>query len=147
MTAKMGGVLTIRSFAEGDADAVIDVWHRSGLARDWNDPRKDIARKMKVRPDLFLVGVCEGRVVATVMAGYEGHRGWINYLGVLPEFQRRGFATELMAEAERRLRLEGCAKINLQIRATNSEAVAFYRKIGFRQDPVFSFGKRLEDDS
>ena len=70
--------------------AVIALWGRCGLLRPWNDPRKDIRRKLHVQPELFLVGVREGEVVATVMAGYEGHRGWVNYLAVAPEQQQSG---------------------------------------------------------
>ena len=86
------------------------------------------------------------RIVASVMVGYDGHRGWINYLAVAPDQQRAGVGQALMAEAEQRLRAIGCPKINLQVRADNSEAVAFYRSIGFQQDNVISFGKRLVDD-
>jgi len=136
----------IRAFSRPDTDAVIEVWRLSGLQRPSNDPHKDIARKLKVRPDLFLVGVLDGVIVATAMAGYEGHRGWINYLGVLPKYQRRGYARQMLAEAERLLRLEGCPKINLQVIASNASAIAFYGKLGFTQDPVLSFGKRLEHD-
>jgi ribosomal protein S18 acetylase RimI-like enzyme len=125
---------------------VVALWQRCGLTRPWNDPHRDICRKLAVRPDLFLVADDAGAVVGTVMAGYDGHRGWINYLGVDPVCQRRGIGRALMAEAERRLRAEGCPKINLQIRASNAEAIEFYRRIGFEMDDVVSFGKRLEHD-
>jgi ribosomal protein S18 acetylase RimI-like enzyme len=141
--------LHIRPFIEADEPLVVDLWERCGLARAWNDPRKDIARKLRVQRDLFLVGV-DGdwgdRVVATVMAGYEGHRGWINYLAVHPDWRRQGFARALMAAAEDRLRALGCAKINLQIRQQNRDAIAFYRGIGFVEDAVVNMGKRLERD-
>ena len=138
--------LVIRPFKAADTEAVIDFWRQCGLLRPNNDPRKDIARKLMVRPDLFLVGTADGSIVATAMAGYEGHRGWVNYLGVLPAFQRLGCARRILDEAERLLRLEGCPKINLQVVATNAKAIAFYNRIGFVQDPVLSFGKRLERD-
>ena len=141
--------LQIRSFIETDGPQIVDLWERCGLVRGWNDPRKDIARKLRVQPDLFLVGV-DGdwgdRIVATVMAGYEGHRGWINYLAVHSDWRRQGFARALMAAAEDRLRALGCAKINLQIRKSNRDAIAFYRGIGFVEDAVVSMGKRLERD-
>ncbi|MBK8476375.1 MAG: GNAT family acetyltransferase [Opitutaceae bacterium] len=137
----------IRPFSLGDTDAVINVWRRSGLVHPNNNPAKDIQRKLRVRPDLFLVGLLGADIVATVMIGYEGHRGWINYLGVLPEHQRRGYARWLMEEAERLLRLEGCSKINLQVRSTNASALSFYDRIGFARDEVISLGKRLEPDS
>lgn len=138
--------LRIRAFSATDADAVVGLWRRCGLVRSHNGPYRDIARKLSVRPDLFLVGEHDGAIVAVVMAGYEGHRGWINYLGVDPRFQRRGWGRRIMDEAERRLRAEGCAKINLQVRDTNPEVIAFYRAIGYAVDPVVSLGKRLEHD-
>jgi ribosomal protein S18 acetylase RimI-like enzyme len=139
--------LQIRPFASEDTEAVIEVWRRSGLLHPNNDPAKDIRRKLRVRPDLFLVGTVGPAIVATVMIGYEGHRGWINYLGVLPEHQRRGHARRMMEEAERLLSLEGCAKINLQVRTANAAALSFYRTMGFSGDDVVSLGKRLERDS
>jgi ribosomal protein S18 acetylase RimI-like enzyme len=140
-------MVTIRSYALADRDSVVDLWRRCGLVRPNNDPFKDIARKLKVRPDLFLVALLDNTVVGSVMVGYEGHRGWINYLGVCPNHRRRGVGRQLMEEAERLLRLEGCPKINLQIRASNSEVLAFYRRIGYLQDDVLSMGKRLEPDN
>jgi ribosomal protein S18 acetylase RimI-like enzyme len=95
---------------------------------------------------LFLVGAVEGKVVASVMVGYEGHRGWINYLAVSPDFRKKGFGRRMMEEAERLLRAEGCPKINLQVRTSNGDVIAFYRAIGFLQDDVVSLGKRLEHD-
>jgi ribosomal protein S18 acetylase RimI-like enzyme len=138
--------MQIRAFQPADEDAVIRVWRESDLIWPTNDPRKDIRRKMAVRPDLFLVGIVEDQVVATVMAGYDGHRGWLNYLGVLPAFRKRGFARLLICEAERLLRLEGCAKINLQVRTINQGVVEFYRRVGYSFDDVLSMGKRLEKD-
>jgi len=138
--------LSLRSFLPDDSDAVIALWHECGLLHPNNDPRKDIARKLRVRPDLFLVGTVDGLIVASVMVGYEGHRGWINYLAVSPAHQKRGYGRLLMEEAERRLRAEGCPKINLQVRTTNAAVLAFYRAIGYLQDDVVSLGKRLEHD-
>ena len=138
--------MRVREFQDADEAQVIDVWRACGLTRPWNDPARDIARKKEVRPDLFLVAEDEGTIVGTVMAGYEGHRGWINYLGVLPARQRTGIARALMEEAERRLRALGCPKINLQVRSDNEQALAFYARIGFQQDPVLSLGKRLVQD-
>jgi len=139
-------MLTIRSFAPADESHVIDLWHRCGLLRPQNDPRKDIARKAKVRPDLFRVGTVGGRIVATVMVGYEGHRGWINYLAVDPTSRRQGFGRQMMADAQRLLEAEGCPKINLQVRTLNTEVIAFYAALGYTQDDVVSLGKRLEHD-
>jgi ribosomal protein S18 acetylase RimI-like enzyme len=138
--------LQVRPFVEADEAQVVDLWQRCGLVRAWNDPGRDIARKLRVQRDLFLVGVDGERIVATVMAGYDGHRGWINYLAVAPDCRRQGFARALMAAAEDRLRALGCPKINLQIRHDNRDAIAFYRRIGFGEDAAISLGKRLERD-
>ena len=126
---------------------MIALWRQCDLVRPWNDPHKDIQRKLAVRPDLFLVGLVADRLVATVMAGYEGHRGWLNYLAVAPECQRQGRARALVAEAERLLRAAGCPKINLQVRATNAGVIEFYRRLGYGVDDVASLGKRLENDN
>ena len=136
----------IRPFQIEDEPTVITLWQQCDLVRPWNDPHKDIQRKLAVRPDLFLVGLVADRLVATVMAGYEGHRGWLNYLAVAPECQRQGRARALVAEAERLLRAAGCPKINLQVRATNAGVIEFYRRLGYVEDNVVSLGKRLERD-
>jgi len=136
----------IRPFQEPDTDVVVALWDRCGLLRPWNDPYKDIARKLTVQRDLFLVGVHDGRVVGVVMAGYEGHRGWINYLAVEPEHRRRGFGRALMDEAEQRLRALGCPKAALQVRRDNTEIATFYRGLGYTEDNVISMGKRFEID-
>ena len=138
--------MDIRPFREADTDAVVALWQRCGLTRPWNDPRKDVARKLAVQREMFLVGEIDGEIIGSIMAGYDGHRGWINYLAVDPKHQRNGYGRSLMCEAERLLRAAGCPKINLQIRAGNSAAVAFYRSLSMSQDDVLSFGKRLESD-
>ncbi len=139
--------LHIRPFEMADEEAVIALWERCGLTRPWNDPRKDVRCKLRVRPDHFLVGVVDGEIAATVMVGYEGHRGWIQYLGVDPRRQRTGLGRAIMAEAERLLRAEGCPKINLQVRTSNTGVIEFYKRLGFALDDVVSMGKRLEHDS
>ena len=138
--------MEITQFKESDEEPVVALWKECGLVVPWNDPYRDILRKLKLQRDLFLVGRLDGRLVATAMAGYEGHRGWINYLAVSPECRGRGLGREMMDEAEARLRALGCPKINLQVRADNAEAIGFYERIGYRRDDVVSFGKRLERD-
>ena len=138
--------MLIRPFRPDDEAAVIALWQRCDLVRPWNDPHKDIQRKLLVRPDLFLVGIVDDPIVASVMAGYEGHRGWLNYLAVDPAHQRRGHARAMVAEAERLLRAAGCPKINLQVRTSNKGVIEFYRKLGYAADEVTSMGKRLEQD-
>jgi ribosomal protein S18 acetylase RimI-like enzyme len=138
--------MEIRSYRSEDEHAVVSLWELCGLVRGWNDPHRDISRKLQVRGDLFLVGVVDGKIVATVMVGYDGHRGWVNYLAVAPKNQRTGLAREMMNEVERRLRASGCPKVNLQVRNGNVAAIEFYRAIGYIQDDVISMGKRLEND-
>jgi len=139
-------LIQIRSYESGDEAAVIALWEQCGLTRPWNDPTKDIRRKQKVRGDLFLIGELEGEIVGTAMAGYEGYRGWISYLGIHPDHRRKGYGRAILAEAERLLRAAGCPKINLQVRTGNDDVVAFYRKLGYSVDEVVSLGKRLELD-
>jgi ribosomal protein S18 acetylase RimI-like enzyme len=138
--------MEIRPYEVRDEEAVVRLWKACGLVRATNDPRKDIQRKLRVRPDLFLVGAEDGAIVATVMAGYEGHRGWLNYVEVAPERQGSGLARQILEEAERLLKAEGCAKINLQVRQDNQRAIEVYRRLGFEIDPVHSMGKRLVND-
>ena len=135
--------LFVRPFEQSDQEAVIELWKRSGLVVPQNDPAGDIAKKMQVQPELFLVGLLDGRIVATVMAGYEGHRGWINYLAVDSKLRLRGFGRRMMVAAEGKLLRLGCPKINLQVRETNPEAIDFYHRLGFTNDEVVSLGKRL----
>ena len=136
----------IRQYRTDDQQEVIDLWTRCGLVAAQNNPKRDIQRKLKVNPEWFLVGELEGEIIATCMAGYEGHRGWINYLAVAPWHKRNGFATQIMREAERNLRAAGCPKINLQIRTSNTGVIDFYKAIGYDIDDVVSMGKRLEHD-
>ena len=139
--------MTIRPYQTADEPAVIALWEACGLVVPHNDPRKDIARKLAVDPDKFLVAELEGAVAGTCMVGYDGHRGWINYLAVQPSQQGRGYARQLMAEAERLLRAAGCPKINLQVRPANDAVIAFYERLGFspgrRDQPGQALGGRL----
>jgi len=137
----------IRPFRTGDEVALVALWAACELLRPWNDPHEDIRRKLALRDDLLLVApASDGELVGSVMAGYEGHRGWINYLAVVPSHRRHGLGRQLMREAEERLAAVGCPKINLQVRAGNADVLAFYEAIGYRIDEVVSLGKRLVDD-
>lgn len=138
--------MEIRPYLERDQSAVIALWSSCGLTVARNNPVEDIRRKLEVAPELFLVGIVECRLIASAMAGYEGHRGWINYLAVAPEMQGKGYGRQIMAHAEQLLLSRGCPKINLQIRSTNRGIVEFYRRLGFTEDEVLSMGKRLVID-
>ncbi len=137
--------LLIRRFRKGDSREVSSLW-RLVFPDDppWNSPDAIIRRKLAVQPDLFWVGVLKEQIVATVMAGYDGNRGWIYHLAVTPELQGRGFGRAMMAEAERHLRSLGCPKVNLQVRASNAGVVAFYQALGYFSEERISMGKRLE---
>ncbi|MCZ0867236.1 GNAT family acetyltransferase [Dasania sp. GY-19] len=139
--------MKIRAYNESDKEEVISLWSDCGLVAPQNDPAKDIERKLKVDPDLFLVGVNENGIVASVMGGYEGHRGWINYLAVKPSEQRKGYGQAVMQAVEALIKQKGCPKINLQVRTTNKAVIAFYSAIGYGNDNVVGLGKRLEYDS
>jgi ribosomal protein S18 acetylase RimI-like enzyme len=138
--------LEIRPYQHSDEKAVTTLWMQCHLIVPWNNPKRDIERKLKVNPELFLVGVLDGKVVGTCMAGYEGHRGWINYLAVAPEYQRRGIAAKLMEVTEKKLKELGCPKINLQVRASNTGVISFYEQIGFKVEQIVNMGKRLDVD-
>lgn len=138
--------MDIRVYLPADEGQVIALWKSCGLVQPQNNPQLDIARKLADSPQLFLVGVMGGQVIATVMAGYEGHRGWINYLAVTPHLQKSGHGRQIMEHAERLLRELGCPKINLQVRSTNQQVIEFYQRLGFSVDGVVSLGKRLVVD-
>lgn len=136
----------IRPFEDADEAAVVALWQRAGLTRPCNDPAKDIRRKRAEQPELFGVLTEQGEIIGTVMAGYEGHRGWINYLAVDPSRRQQGLGRRLMDWSEARLRERGCPKINLQVRQGNEAVLAFYAALGYADDNVVSLGKRLEHD-
>jgi ribosomal protein S18 acetylase RimI-like enzyme len=138
--------LVSRSYQTRDEAGVIELWLQCNLVVPQNNPERDIRRKLRVNPEWFLVGVLGGHVVATCMAGYEGHRGWINYLAVSPHHRRQGIGRRIMEEAEKKLSAAGCPKINLQVRETNRAVIQFYERIGYTRDLVASMGKRLEND-
>jgi ribosomal protein S18 acetylase RimI-like enzyme len=125
---------------------VIDLWIQCNLVVPANNPEKDIERKLAVNPELFLVGIMDDTLVATCMAGYDGHRGWINYLAVAPQYRRQGIATRIIKAAERFLVSAGCPKINLQVRTSNMAVIQFYKSVGYSNDDVVSLGKRLVSD-
>ncbi len=139
--------MQIRSVRPADTDAVVALWEAAGLTRPWNDPRKDITRKREVQAELFVVAEsADGRILGSVMAGYDGHRGWMNYLATHPEARGTGVARALVEHVEHELLNLGCPKLNLQMRADNADVVEFYRHLGYGIDETVSLGKRLIAD-
>jgi ribosomal protein S18 acetylase RimI-like enzyme len=138
--------MQIRTYQANDEQAVVALWEVCGLVRPWNDPYRDISRKLTEQPELFLVGIAGQTVVATAMVGFDGHRGWVYYLAVAPDYRNKAYGRALMQEAERLLVQRGCPKVNLLVRSSNVEVVDFYKKLGYVQDDVVSLGRRLIDD-
>lgn len=138
--------VAIRAFEPHDTEAVVALWESAGLTRPWNDPRKDIARKLAVQPELFLVAVDAARVVGSVMAGYDGHRGWLYYLASDPDRRGEGIGRALVAAAEERLIAMGCPKVQLMVRPDNAGARGFYDALGYAPFDTWATGKRLIPD-
>lgn len=138
--------MKIRPFKESDRQAVIQLWQDCDLTRPWNDPNTDISRKVAFQPELFLVAEDAGQVIASAMAGYDGHRGSVYYLAVSPRYQAKGIGKQLMSEIEDRLMKLGCPKLNIVVRSSNDKVLEFYRKLGYVTDDVVSLGKRLIAD-
>ena len=136
----------IRQFVPNDTNRVIFIWEQCDLVRNWNNPNFDIRRKLNFQKELFFVGLLNDEIIATAMFGYDGHRGWLNYFAVLPNFQKRGFGKQLMTFGEMKKIEKGCPKLNLQIRNDNTKAINFYQKVGYKEDAAVSFGKRLIED-
>ena len=137
--------LLVRPFAETDEPSVIALWNEA-FPDDppRNDPRTAVRRKLEVQRELFLVGEANGEVIGTVVAGFDGYRGWVHRLAVHPLHRRRGFGRALMREAEARLRAIGCPKLGLQLRSSNADVVAFYRRLGYAIEDRASLRKSFE---
>lgn len=147
--------MLIRPYQETDEAAVVALWQACGLTRPWNDPRRDIERKLQVQPELFLVGTervetadrgVQEAVVATAMAGHEGHRGWLYYVAVAPALRGGGRARALVTEVERLLTEAGCPKLQLMVRSGNDDALAAWSALGYERQDVVVLGKRLIED-
>lgn len=136
----------IRPFEATDTEDVVALWASAGLLVDSNDPYLEIGRKVAHSPDQFFVGLRGLSIVATVMVGYDGYRGSVNFLAVGPTEQGTGVGAAMMLHAEQVLASVGCAKIGLQVHASNADAIGFYEAIGYRVDDVVALGLRLVDD-
>ncbi len=141
--AKVHGV-EIRTFRDSDTAAVIDLWRSVSVGgAPHNDPATAIRQKLAVEGDLFLVADAQGTIAGTVMGGYDGHRGWLYAVAVHADFRRQGIGGALIRRMEQALVRRGCLKVNLQVVASNSQAVAFYETLGYRVEERVSMGKRL----
>jgi hypothetical protein len=142
--------LCIRPVTPADSEAVLTLWR--AVFPEYGDPSHpqrapsaSVARKLAFGDGLFWAAESGGRLVGTAMAGYDGHRGWLYSVGVHPEARGTGVGRALVREAERALATLGCPKVNLQVFASNLGARAFWRSVGYAEDGVVSFGKRLGD--
>ena len=133
----------IVAFKSEFLDAVIDLWKKCNLIVPQNDPVEDIQKKLEFQPELFLIGLLDSKVIGSIMVGYEGHRGWINYLAVAPEYQGHGYGKQLVQKGIDELKKIGCLKVNLQVRNTNTTVINFYKHLGFKDDNVTSLGLRI----
>jgi len=138
--------MNIRTYQSSDEQQIINLWTECGLTVPWNDPKKDIQRKVNDSPEMFFVGEKDGKIVASCMAGYDGHRGWIYFLAVKPEYQNKGYARIILEHAEKALLDIECPKIELMVRHTNDKVVSFYTHAGYKDDPVIVMSKRLISD-
>lgn len=144
MTKFIDDQVTIRNYSPNDFEDVKTLW-KLVFAKNkrWQAPEFAIPAKMTVQPDLFLVAAYENHVVGTVMAGYDGVRGWLHAVAVLPSYRGQGIGSALLREAESRLAALGCPKINLQVLPSNSRVVEFYRRLGFEIEERISMAKPI----
>jgi ribosomal protein S18 acetylase RimI-like enzyme len=134
--------IQIRHYDDEDHDAVVALWNTLDPGGSgYNDPAVAVARKAAIGDGLFFVAETGGTVIGTVLGGYDGHRGWIYGLAVDPAYQRNGIGSALVHQIERLLRMRGCPKINLQVRAGNEAVIAFYERLGFAVEDRISMGK------
>src|SRR3974390_1982347 len=124
-------MLRIRAFESQDEDQVVAIWRACGLVVPWNDPTKDIRRKLCVGPELFLVAEQGKELVGVLMGGYDGHRASINYFGVHPSRQRQGIGTALLCKLEKRLAVCDAPRIKLMVRRADGTSMQFFEAVGF----------------
>lgn len=136
----------IRPFVSTDTEPVVALWREAGLTRPWNDPYQDIARKLTVQPELFLVAHDGDAIVGSVMAGFDGHRGWLYYLATASTRRGEGIARRLVETAEEGLRALGCPKVELMVRPENIAVHEFYARLGYEPFDTWITGKRLIAD-
>ena len=136
--------LIISSIEDNDLAGVIRLWRRAGLVREWNDPSGDIAQARKERNSTILLGRHEGALVASVLVGHDGHRGWVYYVSVDPDHRSKGYGRDIMTAAENWLRARGIAKLQLMVRGDNANVHAFYESLGYYDQKRVTFAKWLD---
>ena len=136
--------LSVAPITDADVPAVIALWQRCGLTRPWNDPAGDIAFARRGPNATILVGRADGAIVASAMAGHDGHRGWVYYVAVDPQHQKKDFGRAIMAAAEDWLRSEGVAKVQLMVRPDNTNVRAFYDRLGYDTQERVIYAKWLD---
>ncbi len=134
----------IRPIRDGDETAVADLWRRCELVRPWNDPFSDIAFARAAPQAEIFIGEQDGAIIASVMCGHDGHRGWVYYLAVSPDRQGEDLGRALMATAEGHLRALGVPKLELMIRETNAKVVKFYEALDYKTEPVIVMSRWLK---
>ncbi len=137
-------MIKFREIEDQDVEAVIALWRACELTRPWNDPYKDISLARGAENSVVLVGECEGKLAASVMAGHDGHRGALYYVAVEPEFRGRGYGKAAVREAESWLAWQDVTKINILVRAENEAVRGFYEKLGYEINPVMCMGRKIE---
>lgn len=136
--------LAIAPIADADVATVIALWQACGLTRPWNDPAADIALARRGPNSTILIGRADNAIVATVMVGHDGHRGWVYYVATDPDRRAKGFGRAIMDAAENWLREAGIAKLQLLVRRENARAGAFYQSIGYAEAQTIVFAKWLD---
>jgi ribosomal protein S18 acetylase RimI-like enzyme len=131
----------IRPIQDGDEAAVADLWNRCGLVRPWNDPAGDIAFARRTPESEIFIGKSNGDIIASVMCGNDGHRGWVYYVAISPDCQGGQHGRAIMAAAEDWLRALGVPKLELLIRDTNAKVVKFYEALGYKTEPMITMSR------
>jgi ribosomal protein S18 acetylase RimI-like enzyme len=136
--------LAIAPISDADVTGVIALWQASGLTRPWNDSATDIALARKGANSTILVGRSDGLIVASVLVGHDGHRGWVYYVSVDPDHRAKGYGRDIMTAAEDWLRDRGIAKLQLMVRGDNAQVHAFYESLGYYDQKRVTFAKWLD---
>jgi ribosomal protein S18 acetylase RimI-like enzyme len=133
----------IGELCEAEIESAVALWREAGLLRPWNDPRADIRLALGGPSSAVLAARVEARLAATAMVGWDGHRGWLYYLAVARDLQRRGIGARMVKAAEDWLAARGAPKLNLLVRAENDAVVGFYESLGYRRSDTIMLQRVL----